>query len=224
MMIRAVCYDAVGTLMHVTPSVAAVYAEVGSRFGSRRAVEEIGARFKVAFARQEQLDAEAGWRTNETREMRRWRDIVAEVLGDAVDLDSCFAELYDRFRDPGVWQIDASASSVLTAVRTRGVRQALASNFDQRLHELAQALPPLRNLDPIVVSSDIGWRKPAPAFFAHLLDLLQLPPSEVLFVGDDVVNDYIPAREAGMVSVLYDPQRKHPGLNRIERLDEIIRL
>ena len=33
-MIKAIVYDAVGTLIHVQPAVSAIYAEVGRRFGS----------------------------------------------------------------------------------------------------------------------------------------------------------------------------------------------
>ena len=49
--VRAVFFDAVGTLIHPQPSAAAVYAAVGRRFGTRRTEEEIAARFPTAFAR-----------------------------------------------------------------------------------------------------------------------------------------------------------------------------
>jgi FMN phosphatase YigB (HAD superfamily) len=75
-MIQAIVYDAVGTLIHVQPSVATIYATVGRRFGSQLEPDEIRQRFHAAFSRQDRLDEQAGWRTSETRELDRWRAIV----------------------------------------------------------------------------------------------------------------------------------------------------
>ena len=77
--IEVVVFDAVGTLIHPEPPAATVYAEVGRRFGGCHSVEVIAPRFAAAFAREEEADRAAGWRTSEDRESRRWRDIVASV-------------------------------------------------------------------------------------------------------------------------------------------------
>ena len=219
-MIRAIVYDAVGTLIHVTPSVAEIYAAVGRRFGSRRTPDEIRRRFHAAFAEQDRLDAAAGWRTSEERERQRWRDIVLEVLDDALPPIACFETLWDAFSKPDAWRLDADADKVLRHFQTRGVRQAVASNFDQRLRGLIDA----KLFDAILISSEIGWRKPAPEFFAHVIDTLRLPAKEILFVGDDRVNDYEAALGAGMSSMLFDPQGRHldVGSHRIDRLTQLM--
>jgi putative hydrolase of the HAD superfamily len=211
-MIRAIVYDAVGTLIHVQPSVAALYVEVGRRFGSRLTLAEVRQRFPRAFARQDELDAAANWRTSEARERQRWRDIVREVLDDVADADACFEAMFEIFRETRVWKCDLQLGDVFDGMQAHGIRQAIASNFDSRLHGLIQALPPLKGLTPIFVSSEIGWRKPAPEFFAHVIETLELSPSEILFVGDDRVNDYDGAKRAGMSSVLLDPRGKHLDL------------
>src|SRR5256885_1613345 len=95
--IQAIVYDAVGTLIHVKPSVAALYAEFGRRFGSRLTDDEVRQRFPVAFAQQDHLDEQAGWRTSEARERQRWRDIVTQVLDDVVDPQGCFEALFAAF-------------------------------------------------------------------------------------------------------------------------------
>src|SRR5438067_2160826 len=83
--IRAVAFDAVGTLIHPEPSAAEVYASIGRRFGSRLEVAEIRTRFRAAFAEQEVIDRASGWVTSEERERHRWQDIVARVLDDVRD-------------------------------------------------------------------------------------------------------------------------------------------
>ena len=47
--VRAVVFDAVGTVIHPDPPAAEVYVEVGRRFGSRLGMADIVGRFAAAF-------------------------------------------------------------------------------------------------------------------------------------------------------------------------------
>jgi putative hydrolase of the HAD superfamily len=220
--IKAIVYDAVGTLIHVTPSVAEIYVQFGRQFGSKLDVAEVRRRFPIAFARQERIDQEAGWRTDEAREKQRWREIVAEVLDDAANPKECFELLWSTFSKTEAWTCELQAAQVISTFQERGLRQAVASNFDGRLRGLLDHLPALRCLAPIVISSEVGWRKPAPEFFDHLVKSLNCRPGEILFVGDDRANDYDAARRAGMRAVLFDPARKHVDVDeRVERLGQM---
>ena len=222
--VQAIVYDAVGTLIHVQPSVASIYAEVGRRFGTRLENEIIRGRFQVAFSRQDRLDEQSSWRTSELRKRQRWRAIVAEVLDDVADADGCFEALFTTFVQPAAWTCDPDADAVLAHWQRRGVRQALASNFDSRLSGVIAEMPALRELDTIIVSSAVGWRKPAPEFFQALADALELPPSAILYIGDDRCNDFDGARRAGMYALLLDPNGQHLALGqqRLERLTDLI--
>lgn len=52
--------------------------------------------------------------------------------------------------------------------------------------------------DQIVISSEVGWRKPHPKIFQRVLEVLEVEPSEVVFVGDNPTEDINGAIEAGM--------------------------
>jgi putative hydrolase of the HAD superfamily len=203
--VRAVYFDAVGTLIHPCPAASAIYAEVGARHGSRLASAAVARRFSVAFARQEEHDRAAGWRTSETREVERWRAIVAEVLDDVRDPAACFAELYEHFAQPGAWSCDAAVARVLGDLTRRGLQLGLASNYDQRLRRVLGGLQPLAGIDNVIVSSEIGWRKPAREFFAAVCRQASLPCEQILYVGDDFDNDYAGATAAGLKAVLVAP-------------------
>lgn len=225
-MIQAIVYDAVGTLLHVQPSVEAVYAEVGRRFGSKLEPAEIRTRFEATFAQQDRLDETVKWRTSEVRERHRWRYIVSRVFDDVVDVAGCFDLLYSAFANPETWTFDPAWDQVSAEFERRGVRQALASNFDRRLHSIVAAMPQARRIEQVFVSSEIGFRKPAPEFYAHVLAKLGVPAGDVLFIGDDRANDYEPVRHAGMRAVLLDPLGKHldVGADRVERLADLLSL
>jgi len=55
-----------------------------------------------------------------------------------------------------------------------------------------------------LVSSDCGFRKPARQFFHELLKLSRASHSEVLMIGDSLVNDVYGATATGFKSVLLD--------------------
>ncbi len=62
-------------------------------------------------------------------------------------------------------------------------------------------------VDGIGISDDWGVKKPEPEFFDRVLSLARtarpgLTPEEIVYVGDRVDNDVLPARDAGMRTVL----------------------
>jgi putative hydrolase of the HAD superfamily len=219
---RAVFFDAVGTLLHPEPPAGATYAAVGRRFGSRQSADAIAARFRMAFSRQEEHDRLAQYRTSEPRELARWCAIVAEVLDDVTDPESCFAELYRHFAGSQVWRVEPGAETVLRELASRGLVVGLASNFDHRLRGVVAGLPELCWVPHLVISSEVGWRKPATPFFEATCQTARMPPEAVLFVGDDPVNDHDGAGAAGLASLLFDPGRRMARPARIECLEELL--
>jgi putative hydrolase of the HAD superfamily len=198
---KAVVFDAVGTLIHPKPSAASVYARVARRFGSRLRTAEIGERFRVAFGRQDDIDRGNGWRTDEARERDRWRAIVYEVLDDVNDPEACFEALYLHFEWPEAWEVDLLAVELLEALDRRGLKLGVASNFDSRLHTVVTGWTCLHLLSHRIVSSEVGWRKPAPEFFAAICDVTGLAPEQIAYIGDDWENDCQAARRAGMNAI-----------------------
>jgi putative hydrolase of the HAD superfamily len=221
--VRAVFFDAVGTLIHPEPAAGLVYAAVGRARGSRLTAAEITARFRSAFAREEKVDRERGLQTDERRETERWRRIVAAVLDDVADREGCFEELFEHFARPESWRCEEDAPRVLAALAGRGIVVGLASNYDRRLHRVLAGLAALQPLDHVVISAEVGWRKPAAAFFAALVRATRLAPEQILFVGDDRRNDFDGARAAGLRAVLFDPKHREPDLpGRISRLGMLL--
>ena len=219
-----VFFDAVGTLIHPEPPAPAVYEAVGRRHGSCLDGDAIAVRFREAFRRQEAIDLRAGWRTDEAREFARWRAIVADTLADATDPEACFRELYSHFARPDAWAVHAEAGPTLAALADHGRLVGLASNFDGRLRGVAAGLVELRPIRSLVISSEVGWRKPAAEFYQAVGRAAGTTLEKIVFVGDDPVNDYDGARAAGLSAVLYDPQGacRDAVVRRIARLGDLL--
>src|SRR5438128_1133471 len=128
--IRAVFFDAVGTLIHPDPPAPLAYAEAGRRFGSQHSPEVVGQRFAIAFEAQEAIDRDYGWVTSEQRELERWRTIVGTVLDDVADRSGCFDFLYGYFTRPESWRCEPGAGELFEELQARGYQLGLASNYD----------------------------------------------------------------------------------------------
>jgi len=220
--VRAVFFDAVGTLLHPEPAAPVVYAAAAARHGSRLDAAVIGQRFRAAFRDEEETDRRNGWRTDEQREVRRWRQVVGRVLDDVHDPEGCFRELFQHFARPDAWRCDPDAA-VLRELAARGLVLGLASNYDERLRSVLAGKPELRHLEHVVISAEVGWRKPAAGFFAAVCAAAGMAPEQIVLVGDDLGNDYEGARAAGLRAVLFDPRGRHPDVTgpRVSRLAEL---
>lgn len=220
--VRAVVFDAAGTLITPDPPAQRVYADIGRQYGTRHDLATIQSRFRAAFAAEEEADRAAGWRTDEAREERRWRAVVAAVLDDVVDREACFRELYAHFARPAAWRCDPAAERVLSEMVRRGLTVAIASNFDHRLRSIAAGLPALAEVSHLVISSEVGWRKPARPFFDAVVRAVACGPNDVLLIGDDFDSDYAGATAAGLRAVLLDPHQHRTDVKRIENLIEFL--
>lgn len=191
-----------GTVIEPRPKLAEAYGRVGRLFGSTLHEREIEGRFQAAWADEEVRDEELRQRTNELRERDRWSNIVRRVFDDVDDAAGLFAALWDHFAAAENWRVFADVAPAWSRLRQAGLRLGVASNFDRRLLELCNRLPPLDSAEQVIVSSLAGRRKPHHHFFDQAAAALRLPTEQILFVGDSLEHDYRPALAAGMSAVL----------------------
>ncbi len=91
------------------------------------------------------------------------------------------------------------------AMREAGLSLVIAGNQPP---EAGPALAAMElGVDGIGISDDWGVAKPSPAFFERVLSLARatrpdIAAEEILYVGDRVDNDVLPARRAGMRTAL----------------------
>lgn len=203
--------DAVGTLIEAAPPVAEVYASVAAGQGIGVEPAEVKARFRHHFGAIEVDELRGPMVTDEARERRRWRRIVAGVLPDLPDPDGGFEALWDHFARADSWRCFPDVGPALRAIEALGLPCRIASNFDSRLRGIVEGLPELAGrAEGLVVSSEVGYRKPHPEFFRAACARLGLPPGRVLSVGDDAANDLEGARRAGLPAVLIDRDDRAP--------------
>lgn len=225
--VKAVLFDAVGTLLRPRPSVGEVYAAAAARHGLQVTPEIVASRFSQAFASEEQFDSQSlGGRTSPEREIERWRRIVTQVFPDAAEPAALFADLWDHFAAATNWEMFEDVAPALARIRQQVPVVGIASNFDCRLRGICQHLPELTPCSPLLISAEIGWRKPCEQFFRAAERELNLRPAEILLVGDDQENDYQAAQAAGWQAIWLtrEPAAGATGQDRMQSESHLRRL
>ena len=200
--IRFIYFDAVGTILHPSPSVSEIYHHYALKHGYPVEFSKLKQRIREAFSRQEGLDVGLGWKTDEAREENRWRSIVQESFPGMSSFENCFQDLYQVFATAKAWTVEPDLDGWLDLAQSRSIRLGLASNFDHRLRNLIREFPQLQVFSEVIISSEIGWRKPAAKFYEWALIRANHRPSQVLFLGDNLRLDVQVPREMGMHAAL----------------------
>ncbi len=99
-----------------------------------------------------------------------------------------------------LWQPFDDVYVTLDVLRARGCKLGIISNARDaanvdRLIDQARLRP---WFDPIVISANVGVRKPNPRIFKVVLDAWQLPPDDVVMVGDMLGADILGAHNADL--------------------------
>ena len=214
--IRAITFDARGTLLRVRFPVGETYAAVARRHGAELSTEAIQAAFFDVFPGMPPLafppmsdDALFA------REYEWWRNLVERVVAAAEqkvdDFDKFFNELFAIYRGAEAWKPYREAASVLCLLRSAGYKLALVSNFDSRIEQVLVSLNLSIWFDAVVFSSRAGVPKPHPGIYERALAELDVEPAETLHVGDDLIKDWEAARAVGMDAILIDRNGRYTG-------------
>jgi FMN phosphatase YigB (HAD superfamily) len=104
--------------------------------------------------------------------------------------------------------------ALLDGVRALGLRTAVAANtFDPP--EFVRAGLTRQGIggraDAVVLSCEVGVRKPHPRFYAAVAEALRVDPGEVVFVGDSFRDDVLGPARAGMRTCLATWYRHDPA-------------
>jgi putative hydrolase of the HAD superfamily len=209
-MIKAVFFDAVGTLFRLTKTVGDHYAYVSSEIGLDLNAQKLERAFHTAWKQMPQRAAIDSPRDNDDKGW--WRDVVDRVLKQVapslseLDRDNFFEVAYEHFAEAGVWALYPEVPDVLQELAPR-FQLAVISNFDGRLRFILQHLGISKFFSHIFISSELGADKPDPEIYRRALTLMNLKPSDVLHVGDDPQRDWEAAAAAGLSVFRLDRER-----------------
>jgi putative hydrolase of the HAD superfamily len=220
--IKAILFDAAGTLFYLTKTVGDHYAYVGREIGLDLNAQELDRAFHTAWQEMPRRSAIEGPRENDDKGW--WRELVGRVIDQVApslsefDRDNFFEIAYEHFAEAGVWKLYPEVLDVLEQLRER-FQLAVISNFDGRLRFILQNLGISKFFAHVFISSELGADKPDPEIFRRALKIMHLGANEALHVGDDPERDWKAAAAAGLLVFRLDRPR-----NSLRDLLTILRL
>jgi putative hydrolase of the HAD superfamily len=205
-MIRVVTFDAAGTLIQLLRPPGRTYAETARVFGYHLDPERVQDSFRITWKTFAPPAERADPRPDDDRDW--WRELVARTMETAgyriVPFDGYFDAVYQTFAQPGVWELFPDVQTTVTDLGRLSIRLGVISNFDRRLYAILGHLGVRDAFEHIIISSEIGVRKPASRIFQAAAQRFNVEVNEMLHVGDEPLSDFDGARAAGLEALLVD--------------------
>lgn len=230
MTIKAVFFDAAGTLIKPARSVGASYAAIAAKHGKEVSSTNITERFRTCFDAAPRLAFPSATEdTVAALERDWWKSLVAQVFepwSPFVRFEEYFAELFAYFASPNAWTLYPEVLETLTSLKERDLILDVISNFDSRLVRILDGLGAGAQFENIFVSSRVGYAKPDGRIFNAALSYHGLAPAQALHVGDSEINDLRGANQAGLKGILVERGKTSaaPASDRINSLRSILAL
>ena len=175
-MIRAILFDAAGTLFYLTKTVGDHYAYVGREVGLDLDAQQLERAFHTAWKQMPQRPAIDGPRENDDKGW--WRELVGHVFDQVapslseLDRDNFFEVAYEHFAEARrMGALPGSASRCSSNCEPR-FQLAVISNFDGRLRFILQHLGISKFFNHVFISSELGADKPDPEIFRRALNFI----------------------------------------------------
>jgi putative hydrolase of the HAD superfamily len=203
-----VLFDVGETLLHV-PEPAPIYRDLLARHGRTLSIAEVEITLKEVRRVMDEriprwvdddlkLDCDASTR-------RRWLHVDTFLslcgLEGCVDVRTTF---YDLYVGTEFFTLYPDVPEALCALKDRGFRLGIVSNWESRLLQLCSAHGIADAFDFAVVSEIEGFVKPHPHLYRRALELAGEPPTRVVHVGDSLRDDIEGAASVGIRGILLD--------------------
>lgn len=218
--VRAVLFDAGGTLIHVDGERVCRAAGVAWDAACFRAAEASA----VAAVRSLVIDKP------ESKDAERLPLYLSEMLSglgitDSASRREAAVRVAAEHERANLWSRAADgAPETLEALRVRGYRLACISNADGRVRALLETAGLAPYLEFVVDSFEAGVEKPDARIFHAATDRLGMAPGACAYVGDIYEIDVVGAEGAGLAPVLIGDGPAPAGVRRVPDLPALLPL
>ena len=220
MVLKAVLFD-LGLTLIQTASFPEIYRRILAQFDTQVSIDHI---LHAQNATAKEYDIST---YDENRRKKFWIDYNVSLLKklnvekNIVFLATQIDELW--WANSGV-KVFPDVEPTLSGLIAKGLKLGLVSNgFKRDLDHVLRELKLEKWFDSIVCIDSCNCAKPDNRIFLYALDKLEIKPSEAIFVGDSIPQDYTGALGVGIKPYLLDREGKFPtSYDKIAKLTELL--
>ena len=226
--IDALLFDAGGTLFDLRPSKEEVFYKLLTKRGFAVDYDRVLAlsvkadrMFDTETANLDGVNDDAFW--------IKYDNYVLDSLGFTGDRDAFSRDLSTEFQKiiPNVssWVEYPDAKPLLDDLVDREFRLGIISNATDLVRKVLDNLRFTKYFETIVVSAEVGVRKPDPRIFQIGVDSLKVMPNRAIYIGDRFAIDVQGASKAGLNAILLDRYGTYANANclRVKSLSSLRR-
>ncbi|MCG9876685.1 MAG: HAD-IA family hydrolase [Leptospiraceae bacterium] len=139
-----------------------------------------------------------------------WMDLIKRFLSslDLPESDSLKVSIFESFETGQHWMLEPSFMDLVKVSHLLGIRMGVLSNWDNRLRSLLKKIGIHDYFDDFIISGEIGYEKPSKEIFKAAEKKVGLSGGSILYVGDKLALDWLPASELGWKAFLFVPEWK----------------
>jgi len=131
------------------------------------------------------------------------RKVLEDVLGRfSIDYNAIDV-IINRYKKGEFCKINVGIDKVLEGIRRLGIGLAIVSNAILRYHDyVLENYGILKFFETIVLSCEVGYRKPDTRIYLEALKRLNVDPRKSIYVGDIPEIDVPGAKKLGMITII----------------------
>jgi putative hydrolase of the HAD superfamily len=141
--------------------------------------------------------------------------LFLQALGIQEDHADTVTDLYVR-EYPVVNAPMPGARDIVIELGKKYMTGAVSNGFPDVQYTKLETIGLRKELSCIVLSEELGIRKPDPGIFGHAASLLKVKPGECLYVGDSYTNDVTGAINTGMLACWFNHNQAEPATGDIQ--------
>jgi putative hydrolase of the HAD superfamily len=149
---------------------------------------------------------------DEQRATAIWIEVyrtLAELAGIPEHASKVARLVHQTYFSAGAWAAFDDVLPTLEALKGRGLRLGLISNWDSSLEPIIMDMGFGHYFSTIIASTVVRMHKPQPQIFDLALERMGISAAEAVHVGDHLQADVAGAHNAGLTPVLIDRQHRH---------------
>ena len=209
-----VIFDAAGTLVgRDSPDFFEEFFVVAAgELGAEITLEQVKTALAKTMEKEPRFRKREGRMSTPEQTRRYFLDLYAHVFDTAGiegDLLPGLQKYYDRFQDGRYLDVYGDVRSTLEALKVRGVRLGVLSNWSEHLALVFERFGLDRYFSFLVVSAEAGCEKPDEKIFRMAIDRAETPVERILYIGDYPEEDILPAERVGLDALLIDRYDKY---------------
>jgi HAD superfamily hydrolase (TIGR01549 family) len=219
--IKAVSFDAYGTLIRLDRPFERLEKEL-NRIGLSVPLEIATKIFRREMAYYREHHLEGNTSENLLALRHRCADLLFRMLAqDEYDAKVSREEQLNVLMGSIRFELYEDALPVLDWCAGHGLITGVISAWDCSLINTLENLCP-HCFAQMIVSAIEGMEKSDGGLFFKAAELLQIPASQIIHIGDEVESDLVGAKKSGITAVLLDREKAHKniGSHRIESLED----